>query len=965
MAKEKEIFVDREAELKKFQNMLQSPYGVRRILLLLGNGGIGKTRLIRRMLEVAHSSSVLVLDEPIDVFSTDYRHIDGIQWRIKEIVENLPELKERRSPFAEWVKGKSDTSEKFYECLKNFCAEHPLVLAFDTFENLDKVASDWMFKSEPDGLQVPGLICIVAGRDDAKIDINSYRKNPLVNSLVVSGFSYDFAEDFFNEIATEVIIEDSQSQRKTDLLAELVGAAGLPDNVSQEDSIEWVWRVTDGHPLRLEMVFRWLRTLLRQESLKDVTVDEFEERLMKEVRDLAERDQLDAGMGKKVSQPVFDTLLCMAHITRRFDEGFLRYLADKGLIRLEGLNVTLDDVTASLKRYFFVKVREIPDSPHILQLHDEMARLVQKYVWPYYDNSGKKKQALFEAVEQYYEQLIAGQSGEEADTLRVEKLYYIFQRDWEDGRQRWLELAELGNENMNKLLPGEIKSYLDGNYYDKRNLVEIHSKIAEMEYNAEHIKQAVGHWEKVKKLGESNRKVEWEVDALIGMFNCKVKAEPEEAYRSYLLPAQKLCESHLPDRMASIDYEIGFAHRQMQDFEQAVVWYEKGSDKFRDSPDDSSLGAILLNDTGYAYLHLGRWGEATRNLNEALDIRLAQLHLDDEKLKAATPETEPKLRAARNQSAWFAGLSYNTRGEYHRYVNDLDEALRDYDEAYELFSKTGKYYWQAKCLCARGETHRRLAEQLREQGRADAVIQEHIQKAQTDMGNSLYLCERYRLDDERDTAYRRLGRLLHDLAFEYLRKGEILQAQKKLEEAYGHFKQGLEVAIKTKETLEELENLLELAFLADDAIAMFETGKVPQHYEGAVRDLEKALKKHGKDKPRLYQFQVFESLMEMEQAAIDFAHGRYDKALEGYITAYKGLGTFPGYGHARYKQHFGHLTKQIIKLEPVEQERWCKRFIEVWKKTVLPGRKGKTLADDLLPDLVLWCNKRLKEINPK
>jgi hypothetical protein len=72
------------------------------------------------------------------------------------------------------------------------------------------------------------------------------------------------------------------------------------------------------------------------------------------------------------------------------------------------------------------------------------------------------------------------------------------------------------------------------------------------------------------------------------------------------------------------------------------------------------------------------------------------------------------------------------------------------------------------------------------------------------------------------------------------------------------------------------------------------------------------------------------------------------------------LGTFPGYGHARYRQHFGHLTKQIASLPRDEQVRWCKKFVKVWKETEMPGRDGKTLADDLLPDLVKWCNRLLK-----
>jgi hypothetical protein len=107
-------FVGRETELALFREMLKAPYGDKRIVLILGEGGIGKTYLVREMLAEAKKQGFFAPEEPIDLFSTDYRHIDGIQWRIKEIIENLPALKEKPDPFADWVGGKSDTSEKFY-----------------------------------------------------------------------------------------------------------------------------------------------------------------------------------------------------------------------------------------------------------------------------------------------------------------------------------------------------------------------------------------------------------------------------------------------------------------------------------------------------------------------------------------------------------------------------------------------------------------------------------------------------------------------------------------------------------------------------------------------------------------------------------------------------------------------------------------------------------------------------------
>jgi tetratricopeptide (TPR) repeat protein len=943
-----EIFVGREKELTLFQQMLTDPYGDKRLLLVLGGGGIGKTKLAREMLE-KQQSGVLIARELIDLISTDYRHIDGIQQKIKDIVEELTGLKDDSSPFSGWVE--TDTSEQFCECLKAFCAKQPLVLAFDTFENLDKVASDWLFRGEPNGLQVLGLICIVAGRvtKDNEEGIAIYQRNPLVEEIRIEGFSKKEADQFLSEITEE----------SPELMDELLGAAGLPRETSSENSIEWAVQTTHGHPLRLEMVFRWLGTLLGDESLKGLTANQFDERLMMQVREMAERGQLDAGADKKVSQPVYDTLLCMAYITRRFDEGFLQHFKDEKIIRLEDPNVTDQDIIGNLEQYFFVKVRQDTNNHDFLQLHDEMARLVREYIWPIHDPSVQKKQILLDGVMKYYDQLLIGSTEDDTDALRIEKLYYTFQRDWGEGLRQWFKLAEEGNENINKLLPGEIKEYLNGRYYDHATLVQVHSKLAELERNAGHIKQAVEHWKRVQELGKANQRQDWVVDAMVGLFNCRWMTEPGKALEQYLKPAQAICEESFPERLALIYYETGFAYRQMQDFEQAVEWYERGIQSFQETPADDALEGILRNDTAYAYLILGRWGDAAKNLTVALEIREALWHQVERRLRDGSTENMTQLLAERNQARFFVGLSRNTLGEYHRYVKELDEALVDYGQAYGHFEAVNDYYWQAKCLCARGETYRRLAWQASETEREDSVIQEYLDKARQDVEESLYLCEKYQLNDERDTAYRRLGRIAHDLGLMVYWQGEVKQAQEKLEEAYAYFKQGLGYAEKTEDTLEELENLTELAFLADDSVVFYGREAVPEYYYRAVDELDEGLKKHREDAQLPYLYPVFEALWKMEKAAIALAEGDHEKALQEYVEAFTGLGRFPGYGHARYRQHFGHLTQQIQKLPRDEQERWCREFIAVWKNTKMPGRGDKTLASDLLPDLVKWCNRLL------
>ena len=922
--------------------------------------------MVREMLDVAKKEfEFLTSDELIDLFSTDYRHIDGIQRKIKDIIENLPELKEKNSPFEDWIKGKTDTSEKFYECLKKFCAKNPLVLAFDTFENLEKVASDWLFKDETDGLQVPGLICIVAGRDKEKIEIDTYRNNPLVTDAYLTGFSDEQAEDFYQKIVEENKVKDSRTQEEKDPFDDLLRAAGLPKDKSL-DSINWVLEITNGHPLRLEMVFQWLGTLLGDESLKDLTEDKFDERLMLQVRELAGRGQLDAGAGKRVSQPVYDTLLCMAHITRRFNEDFLQYFIEKKLIQQDDPNVTPDDIIKNLERYFFVKVRQgrAKADEDIYQLHDELARLVREYVWPYQDNSGEKKEALLGAVDQYYDLLISERLGEEADILRVEQLYYRLQRDWEEaGKHLWFELAEMGSENINKFLPSEIEKYLES--YDIENRVAFHIELARMESKAHHRNQARIHWEQVMNLGEAEGRDDWVVDALVGKFNTYVSADPEKAHQEYLLPAKELAEAKVPDRLATIYYEIGYAHRWMQKIDDAVEWYGKALAEQRKRPTDRARKATVLNDRGYAYTFLGRWGFTTRDVENALQIRQSILRDERERLEKANPEEREKLQRVAMEAARKVGMSHNTLGDFGRYTGHLDNALNQYTDALKLFREAKDTTWQAKALCGMGETYRRLALDANERGNVEAR-DEFLGKALENMQSSLYLCQKYQIDGERDTALRRLGRYYHDLALLEMKREKNRDTEfikKNLRMAHEYFEEALKYALKTNDDLEEFENLTEMAFLLNDAIEVLGEENVPDEFKNALVDLEKALKEHKKDKLRIYQYPVFEYLLRMEKAAIDFVHGLRTEAMDEYLDVYKGLATLPGYGVARYVQHRDHLKEQVEKLSPEEQIKRCDEIIEIWETTPVPGSKPERVLADDYSDLVEWSYLQLDKLN--
>lgn len=943
-------FVGREAEIGEFRRALAGGAGRGQILLISGSGGIGKTMLLKRMLTEARSMNVLAPWEPLDFFSTDLRNIDAIQHRLIEIIGNLPGVRDGENPFAEYLKPNQDTGEQFNKCLRAFCERQPLVLAFDTLESLDNLAATWLFAGGTTGLQVPGLLCLIAGRPEAE-NFEQHRSSPLVREIRLSGLTLAEAQALYRRILNEM--------GQDDLLKDLLATAGIQKEKSEEEieSFAWIWEVTQGHPLRVEMAIRWAGTLLQEGSLADIDASRFEERLMMQFRELGERDLLDIGP-LRVSRPMFDTLLCMAYITRRFDERFLQFLLQERLIHLDDPKVSIEDLLDNLEKYFFVKRRFGPAGEHVIQLHDEMARLIRSYVWPYIEVAGQEKRRLLHAVIRFYDQLIAGENDTETrNVLRIEQLYYTLQYDPKDqGKRLWFVLESLDDPDINNLLPGEIRGYLE--IFNPQTQFEIHERIAQNEQEKNRWQQAREHWLAVQKLAEKHEQDAWMASALFGLANCE--REVGRTLKAYNT-ARLFCAKKAPQYLPNVYYNIGFTYRRMQNVRKAIEWYTKARAEYRKYPTDPGLEAKIANDLGFAYSLAGEWEKGRKNIREGIRIR-QQLFPQYDQAEADLILLLNRDGMGDSRKACFQlGLSCNTMGEVYRHDDDLEEARRYYSDAVKLFRVTNSHAWLARALFSRGETYRRIARN-RYTRTDEKNFLAYMKEAREDIEHSIYLCEKYQVRDERDTANRRLGQVQNDLAMHALETNNLAQAQDYFMRARTQFEIGLIYARETHDSFEELLNLYELAFMMDDLMNLPGSKEQAPRYSQALSDFEHALEKHRRDPYRIYQFSVLENLYQIVLAAWAFQAGRWTQALGHYLEGFVGLASSPGYGRRRYKEQFPYLTEQIEKLPADESRTWCRAFIHAWETTPVPGRKDTTLAQEVLPDLVVWCRLHMAKL---
>lgn len=961
-------FVGRQAQMEAFKKMLDQSPEKPRMFFNWGPGGIGKTWLTQQMLqEAAKRSDLIVLDRLIDMYSTSHRYIEGVMSAVVERLRprtdacDFEEYDQARQELVQARSQKDYTSEglenklkalmwAFQKCLQRTRAKKSVVVAFDTFEHVaNGPVGKWILSEE--GFRIPGIICIVAGRE---------LENLMPGQPQLGGLSGEEAVDFYYRYTY------STEERSPEL----------------EQFVERLNKKAEGNPLILGLAALGLRGgVFSPEKLEDLNTEDFRREIVLGLRFVDPEGSRNLGE-LDLDEPMYQTLVCMAYLNRRFNEFFLERLITNRYVRLNG--TTQERIWQQLQQPHFFFVKERPEGE--VQLHDELADLFRQHLLPdvfgdLEDIPGEKWERFTGDVVTWYDELIEHQraiSEAAVDVLKVDKLAYVLQLDaprqrrqpdFAQAKQLLIEYSRDRSDILDRLIINEVKPEVV-ELFEKQDRYELYTLLGEISRRAYLLEPSQRYWTCAFEIAREMGLFEQQVQALIAQHNSTWQLEPKSSLaileRAFAISAA--AEKLRPDVL----YEIGFTHRQMENLEEAIKWY-KEAQKMAAFHHQGNVMRTVLNDMGYAYLQKGDYGEAEIHINKAGELRqrhrdiLSQelIKLEERMNDETTPDeqrqqlTEQKniLEDQVHDATLKLGMTYNTLGEMGRYQGDLAQATINYSQALSIFNKEGAHYWIAKALHGRGDAHRRLAADSFNKNRKESSAS-FEERAQEDIETSLKLCEQYGFVQESHTAHRRMGRLLHDRAF---RVADPKQQIDLLDQALQFFEKGLQIAQEVGNTLEELENLTEIAFLADDRVAILR-----QHFPDKAREEEKKITKyierlrqgierHKDDDPRIYQFSVFENLLKIEEGAFYFALGDYAKSLEYYVEGYVGLASDPGYGSARYKAHFEHLFGNIQKLEDTElQKAWYERFVSEWKQNSMLRGDPKTLAE-FHPELVRRC----------
>lgn len=405
-----EELVGRSEEIKVFDEFIAdtNKNNGKKIIFFEGEGGCGKTVLVEAILKRCESIKVIACNL-IDLSRTKYYKEVGI---LEAIANDLniklsARLSEQSNKlYAEFGKAKSRSGNNkasirasFIRWYNSLGSDLKIIIAFDTFEQFKK-SNLAIFKEVFIGIEndkSPQTFCVVAGRPlekDAEIlDQMFVYKVPLGN-----------------------------------LPKEAMGEFLRANQVAlSEKNFDKLFELTRGKPILLSLFIDWLRDGHDPDELLDFNyLHTFEESLVKRVLGLHDPEARD--------------IIAMSFFPRRFNA--------KLLVSIFGgsQEAALGNIKR-LSRFSFVKYRPGYDDDKREEdscvLHDEMRRLLEKYVIEEFDLSDKhRKQWAAKAREYYSEEIEQSNERNRILNLNTEYLYYFLYDNLRDGFEYYLKLCE-------------------------------------------------------------------------------------------------------------------------------------------------------------------------------------------------------------------------------------------------------------------------------------------------------------------------------------------------------------------------------------------------------------------------------------------------------------------------------------------------------------------------------------------
>ena len=429
------------------------------VLLISSNGagGIGKTRLLRKLIEYKkeHRDSFINLNKIetfVDFYETENRYEIGLLKNIARYLEQgsdehsiFPSFKNK---YSEFEKNFGDISirekiiseaksifiteyEKYVDELKH--EDKNILFIFDSYEYIqftdnktenttarNSDFANFFKKLIIENLSKSNTKFVIAGRFEI-VELKEFSetsKNLLkVKEILLDNFTIDETKDYWKEFLG---LRAKKNMDNSDIM----------NRFGTKDKIELYRKLSQGKPILLALIFDYIsfkpneifkhfQEYEIQSEINFETIEKFENFIVRELT-LSEEN------------PLTNALLIMSLSTRRLDAEFLSFMIG------ESLENCLDYLE-QLSKYSFVKKYE---NTNIYTLHDIIDVLLNKYYWV--GDKKTKRIAILKLIIDYYSKKQS--KNFEIYFYKSELLEYLFEAENEDSIKNFILEYEKGSD---------------------------------------------------------------------------------------------------------------------------------------------------------------------------------------------------------------------------------------------------------------------------------------------------------------------------------------------------------------------------------------------------------------------------------------------------------------------------------------------------------------------------------------
>lgn len=817
------IFIGREKEITAFKELLSDITNEKWVLHLYGPGGIGKTQLLHRFIEIAqeqqaNGANILFTQHPIDLYWTTNQQELGLLKSIAEqLSANLFEqflkavqayeiiLNRPNAPSPELTHEKlSQARLAFFDAYANL-KEKQILLFFDTAEvGGEAVARFWQELLPQLKKRHVGTQAIIAGRQQL-----AQLKTEQTRMLPVTTFSKSEVNTFFQEHGLEI----------------------------EDDVITRIAELSYGRPILIALAVDWLRYGFQPEKLIDCSSEEFERLMIRRIQELQSTED--------------QVITAMAHFYRRFDERFLGHILDKNQAEARSL-------IESVARFSFVKYRPpTGDQPGSCLLHDEMRELVNRYVWYELDPTHNYRQGEWnKKIISFYESLIQSERNALAQqSLQLERLFY-----WLSSGTKAEQLSEAFAYSQS--LFSEARKRRDANLMEaiNREFIITNPQLTpemqdELAFRQSLVLHSHGHYDKaIEELTVISDKPNTSpilltsvrtqlLEAYVYASELPLAVEHGLKWEKWL---EKLLSQPSDDKQKmKLEFEfgklcnnLGLAFRSQNKLQVTIDYYKKALEHFGLAGHEAYAEiANTKNNLGFVLHRLGHDDEALSHCKSALMIR-------------------ERLRSAEQ-----LGYSYNVRAII--FVDQLreQEARASFQMAYETFDKAGSERGKGLVNIAYGRALRQLGRHIERNAQGD-FNPDRAEYLEADRMLQEAIAIFRKLEDEPN---------LSEALNEY---GTLLRQQHRWADAIACFSESQELADQVKNIYRVVDNLVDIAITYD-----YQGNK-----NDALMFAEKAKKKAIDERSGLEAYNLFAKAQEVV-ANILFEQEDYDNAFVAVADA--------------------------------------------------------------------------------